>query len=102
MMVLLLERTSLALRGELTRWLLEVRAGVFVGRVSAQVRDLLWERVCGQRGHRAAMLIYQTNTEQGFVIRTVGETSRQVVDFDGLQLVRLVQRSSKAHRSERE
>ena len=101
MMVLLLERTPAALRGELTRWLLEVRAGVFVGRVSAQVRDLLWERVCDHRGTGGAMLTYQTNTEQGFAIRSVGETARQVVDLDGLQLVRGTDAPSKAYRSDR-
>lgn len=45
MMVLVLEKVPASLRGELTRWLLEPKTGVFVGRVSAQVRDLLWEMV---------------------------------------------------------
>ncbi len=84
MMVLMLEKAPVALRGELTRWLLEARTGVFVGRVSAQVRDLLWEKVCEGRGTGGVMLVYQTDTEQGFAIRADGETSRQVADFDGL------------------
>lgn len=45
MVVLVLERVPVSLRGELTRWLLEVRAGVFVGDVSAMVREKLWELV---------------------------------------------------------
>jgi len=98
MMVLLLEKVPVGLRGELTRWLIQARTGVFVGRVSAQVRDLLWEKVCEGRETGGAMLIYQTNTEQGFAIRTDGETKREVVDFDGLQLIRTADTPSKAYR----
>lgn len=98
MMMILLEKVPVGLRGELTRWLIQVRTGVFVGRVSAQVRDLLWEKVCDGRGTGGAMLIYQTNTEQGFAIRTDGETKREVVDFDGLQLIRTADTPAKAYR----
>ncbi|HET7595917.1 MAG TPA: type I-E CRISPR-associated endoribonuclease Cas2e [Burkholderiales bacterium] len=98
MMVLLLEKVPVGLRGELTRWLIQARSGVFVGRVSAQVRELLWEKVCESRGSGGAMLIYRTNTEQGFSILTDGDTSRSVVDFDGLQLIRSVDTPKKAQR----
>lgn len=98
MMVLMLEKVPVGLRGELTRWLIQARTGVFVGRVSAQVRDLLWEKVCDGRGTGGAMLIYQTNSEQGFEIRTDGETKRELVDFDGLLLFRTADTPSKAYR----
>ena len=45
MIVMTLERVPPSLRGELTRWLIEVQTGVYVGTVSAAVRDLLWEKV---------------------------------------------------------
>ena len=87
MVIILLERVPVSVRGELTRWMLEPRTGVFVGKVSAMVRDRLWERVCsGMRGG-AGMLLYTTDNEQGFAIRFWGSTSRSVVDFDGLTLV---------------
>lgn len=35
------------LRGILSRWCLEVRAGLFVGRVDTRMRDLLWEKITG-------------------------------------------------------
>ncbi len=90
MMVLVLERVPASLRGELTRWLLEPRTGVFVGRVSAMVRDRLWEKVCGSlKGREGGILIYSTDTEQGFALRSHGETSRELVDFDGLVLIRI-------------
>ena len=42
MLVMVLENVPPSLRGELTRWLIEPRPGVFVGHVSALVRDRLW------------------------------------------------------------
>lgn len=103
MVVFMLERVTPSLRGELTRWLLELRPGVFVGQVSAMVRDGLWEEVCAglerrrpkggphERGGEpsGAMLVYSTNTEQGFALRTHGHPTRRVVDFEGLSLVRV-------------
>jgi len=86
--VLIVERAAPGLRGELTRWLLEPRAGVFVGKVSARVRDRLWEKVCRSPGVSAALLVYATNTEQGFAIRALGDPSREAVDWEGLWLIR--------------
>lgn len=89
MMVLMLDRASPSLRGELTRWMLEPRAGVFVGRVSAMVRDRLWDKVCGEVGEDAGcVMVCATNNEQGFAIRTHGRPTRMIEDFEGLVLVR--------------
>lgn len=89
MIVILLERVPTGLRGELTRWLLEPRTGVFVGTVSALVRDKLWEHVCKKMKGGAGMLIYRTDTEQGFALRMHGDTSRVVEDFEGISLIRI-------------
>ena len=91
MMVLVLERVSTSLRGELTRWLLETRAGVFVGSVSADVRVRLWARACTGRGSGAGVLVYRAPTEQGFAVAVCGEPGREIVDFEGLTLVRTPQ-----------
>jgi CRISPR-associated protein Cas2 len=87
MVVMILERVSSSLRGELTRWLLEPRAGVFVGTVSALVRDKLWELVCQRGGKGGAMLAYSTGNEQGFALQLWGDTTRLLRDFEGLSLV---------------
>ncbi len=87
MIVLVLERVPGSLRGELTRWLVEVRAGVFVGKVSALVRDKLWEHTCAGMAGGAGTLIYPVDTEQGYSIRFWGSTSRMAIDFDGLFLI---------------
>ena len=88
MTVLLLERVSPSVRGDLTRWLLELRAGVFVGQLAASVREKLWERTCAGVEGGGAIMIHAANTEQGFTIRLYGDPRREVVDFDGLMLVR--------------
>ncbi len=89
MVVFIVERVPPGLRGELTRWFLEPKAGVFVGRVSALVRDLLWEKVCRECRGGAALLIHSSDREQGFALRTWGDTSRRVEDFEGLFLIRM-------------
>ncbi|HUT30844.1 MAG TPA: type I-E CRISPR-associated endoribonuclease Cas2e [Sedimentisphaerales bacterium] len=86
MVVMILERVSPSLRGELTRWLIQPKSGVFVGRISARVRDLLWERVDRSLKGGAALLIHDSDTEQGFAIRTNGATRRLIQDFEGLLL----------------
>ncbi len=89
MVVLILERVPTGLRGELTRWFLEPKAGVFVGRVSAMVRDKLWEKACKQARGGGCVMIHASNTEQGYRIRTWGKTARSIEDFEGLFLVRV-------------
>jgi len=86
--VMVLERVPTGLRGELTRWLLEVRAGVFVGDLSAMVRDKLWEKVCQGGKDGGAILVYNTNNEQGFALRVWGMPDRRVEEFEGLFLMR--------------
>jgi CRISPR-associated protein Cas2 len=89
MVVMILERVPVSLRGELTRWLLEPRAGVFVGKMPASVRDRLWEKACGAMAGGAGMLIYNADNEQGFSIRFWGATNRSVVDYEGLTLIQV-------------
>lgn len=87
MTVIVLERVTASLRGELTRWLLEPHTGVFVGRPSALVRDKLWELVCDKLKTGAAFMVHSSDSEQGFTMLTCGKTARQLRDFDGLSLV---------------
>lgn len=89
MVVLILERVPPGLRGELTRWFLEPKAGVFVGRVSARVRDRLWEKACMQAREGGCVMIHMSNNEQGFRISSWGKTARSIEDFEGLFLVRM-------------
>lgn len=89
MTVIILEKVPASLRGELTRWLLEPHPGVFIGHVSAMVRDRLWDKCCQKLKEGGALQAWSTNNEQRFTIRMAGNTKRTVVDFDGLQLIQL-------------
>lgn len=89
MVVMILEKVPISLRGELTRWLIEPHPGVFVGEVNAMVRDRLWKKCCQARRSGGVVQIWTTNTEQGFGMRMHGNTGREVVEFDGLQLIRV-------------
>jgi len=86
MLVITLTDCPISLRGDLSKWLIEINTGVFVGRVSARVRDNLWERVkeCVKNGR--ATMVYNTNNEQRMEFR-LHNSENIIVDFDGLKLV---------------
>lgn len=87
MVVFILEKVPASLRGELTRWTLELKSGVFVGSLSAMVRNMLWEKICLGAKEGGAALIHSMDNEQGFAVQMFGDTSRRIVDFEGLWLV---------------
>jgi len=86
MVVLTLTDCPASLRGDLTKWLLEISPGVFVGRVSARVRDKLWERVRkAVKGGRATM-VFSVNNEQRLDFRC-HRSQWEPIDFDGVKLM---------------
>ena len=89
MVVMVLEKVPVSLRGELTRWLIEPHPGVFAGHVNAMVRDRLWDKCCAAKRAGGVLQIWTTNTEQRFQMRAYGDTRREIVDFDGLHLIRI-------------
>lgn len=86
--VIIVEKAEPSLRGALSRWMIQPRTGVFVGRISARVRDRLWERVTRSSKVRGALCITPAQNEQGFEVRSWGDNEREPVDFDGLTLIR--------------
>jgi len=87
MMVIVLENAPDRLRGRLAIWLLEVRAGVYVGVYSVKVRDMVWNNVVAGLEDGNAVLIWDAPTESGFDFLTLGKNRRIPVEFDGLKLV---------------
>ncbi len=75
------------LRGELSRWLFQPTAGVYVGNLSAKVREKVWELVCEEVGDGRAVITWSAPTEQGFKVSSIGEDI-ELVDFDGVTLCR--------------
>ena len=74
------------LRGHLTRWLLEISAGVFVGRVSARVRDLLWQRTVEMVKSGRAIMVFASNNEQGLDFK-VHKHEWMPIDVEGVTLM---------------
>lgn len=71
MLVIVVENVPPRLRGRLAIWLLEVRAGVYVGDVSRRVREMIWETVIKGCGEGNAVMAWSTNTESGFDFLTL-------------------------------
>lgn len=89
MTVLVVEAVPPGLRGQLTRWFLELRAGVFIGTLDARVRGLVWDRVCKQVRKGNAVMAWAANNEQGFELLSHGKNRREIIDMDGLLLMRV-------------
>lgn len=87
MVIVVLTACPVGLRGDLTRWLLEITPGVFVGHVSARVRDRLWDRVVELAKDGRAIMVYSARNEQHLAFRVRG-ADWQPVDCEGLELVK--------------
>lgn len=95
MFVMILEKVPVGLRGELSRWLIEPRSGVFVGDISARIRDILWEKAIEKGQGGGVIQIWSAKTEQRFDLRISGETKRELMEVEGLKLIRIPQKSKK-------
>ncbi len=87
MMVIAVNNAPPRLRGRLAVWLLEIRAGVYVGRYSSRVRGRIWEQVRAGIDGGDAVICWAAPTDQGFEFDTVGTNRRMPQDFDGMKLV---------------
>ncbi len=96
MVVLVVERVPDGLRGSLRRWMIEVQAGVFVGRLSQRVHQEIWARVQRESAAGAAVLIRSNRSEQGYAIEVHGQPGRAIIDMEGLYLVARPKTSSDA------
>ena len=80
------------LRGYLSRWLIEADGGVYIGRVSASVRDLLWNAALRQGTPGKVLQAWSTANEQGFALRLHGYAERRLVDVNGILLMEKLKR----------
>lgn len=87
MCVVATEAVPPRLRGRLAIWLLEIRAGVYVGDVGRKIREMIWHQITELAEEGNVVMAWATNTESGFDFITYGENRRMPVDFDGLRLV---------------
>ena len=87
MIVVSLTNCPPKLRGDLSKWLLEINTGVYVGQVSARVREALWRRICDNVGSGQATMVFSANNEQHMDFY-VHNTSWRPIDFDGIKLMK--------------
>ncbi|HEO65056.1 MAG TPA: type I-E CRISPR-associated endoribonuclease Cas2 [Spirochaetes bacterium] len=85
MTVLILEKASKSLRGELSRWLIQIKVGVYVGKISGRLR----EKILSYKTAQNATMVYSSNTDQGFKVWHTGETKMEIVDMDGFILTKI-------------
>ncbi|EKM0525918.1 type I-E CRISPR-associated endoribonuclease Cas2e [Cronobacter turicensis] len=87
MLVVVTESVPPRLRGRLAIWLLELRAGVYVGDVSRRVREMIWHQIAELAEEGNVVMAWANNNESGFDFQTYGVNRRIPVDLDGLRLV---------------
>ena len=90
MLVIVVENAPPRLRGRLALWLLEVRAGVYVGDYSRRVREMILAQVEKGLDEGNAVMAWSTNTESGFDFVTLGKNRRIPTEMDGLKLVSFI------------
>ena len=90
MITVVTEAVPPRLRGRLSVWLLEVRAGVYVGNVSRRIREMIWFQVTELADDGNVVMAWSTNNESGFEFQTYGKNRREPIDVDGLRLVRFL------------
>lgn len=90
MITVVTEAVPPRLRGRLAVWLLEVRAGVYVGNVSRRIREMIWFQVTELADDGNVVMAWSTNNESGFEFQTYGKNRREPIDVDGLRLVRFL------------
>lgn len=87
MLVIVTESIPDRLRGYLSRWLLEVRAGVFLGDYSVRVREMLTKNINETIEDGNVVIAWSTNNESGFDFETIGKNRRIPISFDNLKLI---------------
>lgn len=87
MIVLTMTNCPPKLRGDLSKWLLEINTGVYVGNANARVRELIWKRVCENIKNGQATLVFPANNEQHMDFY-VHNTNWQPIDLDGIKLMK--------------
>lgn len=89
MTVIVVPKAKASVRGMLSRWMLEVSRGVFVGRPSGLVRERLWSLTIGLMKNKGGFLmLWASQREQGYDVRCYGNCDR-VCDIEGLYLQKL-------------
>ncbi|MGC7096771.1 type I-E CRISPR-associated endoribonuclease Cas2e [Amycolatopsis lurida] len=86
MTVIVVAACPAGLRGHLTRWLLEISPGVFVGTINTRIRALVWARVIEMVKTGRAIMVYHASNEQGLAFET-HHHDWHPIDHEGIHLM---------------
>lgn len=75
------------LRGDLSKWLMEINTGVYIGKINARVREKLWKRICENLTRGRATMAFSVNNEQGYDFY-IYNTTWEPIDFEGIKLIK--------------
>lgn len=87
MLVIVVENARPRLRGRLSVWLIEARAGVYVGVYSKRTREMIWREVQEAIDPGNAVMAYAAPNDAGFIVETCGTNRRVPIDVDGFTLM---------------
>lgn len=87
MIVITLSDCPPKVRGDLSKWLFEINTGVYVGNLSARVRQELWRRICENLKNGRATMVYSAPGEQQLRFET-HNSLWDPIDLDGIKLMR--------------
>ena len=87
MLVIAVNNAPPRLRGRLAVWLLEIRAGIYIGNYSRRTREMIWEQVQKHIGEGDAIIAWAVPNDAGYDFDTCGVNRRIPMDLDGLKLV---------------
>ena len=90
MMAIVVNNAPPRLRGRLCVWLLEVRAGVYVGKYNKKTREMIWGQVMSEIDQGDAVIVWSAPNESGFEFLTCGVNRREPFDKEGLKLVKFL------------
>jgi CRISPR-associated protein Cas2 len=86
-LVVVTENVPPRLRGRMAIWLLEVRAGVYIGDVTRRTREMIWEQLDAGHEDGSVVMAWNSSSESGYDFQTLGPNRRLPIDHDGLRLV---------------
>ena len=69
-------------------WLVEIRAGVYVGNYSRRTREMIWEQVQSLIEDGDAIIAWAAANDAGYDFDTCGTNRRIPTDVDGMKVVR--------------
>jgi len=88
MVVFSLTQAPQRVRGLLSRYCLEVRSGLFIGRLDKRMRLKLWSVVEEEATMKtSAVMAWSRASDQGYAFRSLGPLARRTIRYDGLWLI---------------